>query len=178
MESTSNTAVFAGGCFWCTEAIFEQLKGVTSVVSGYSGGEKNTASYDKVSGGGTGHAEAIQVTFDPKVISYDELLYVFMKLHDPTQVDGQGHDIGKQYRSMIYYADENQHLAAKKAISEAQKLYSLPIVTELTPFENFYPAEDYHQDFYKNNPESMYCKLVIDPKIAKLKKDFKEYLKN
>lgn len=173
----SRLATFAGGCFWCTEAIFEQLKGVTSVVSGYSGGSKENASYERVVTDRTGHSEAIQITFDPNLISYKDLLYVFLTTHDPTQKDGQGHDIGSQYRSMIFYHDEEQKESAERAIKEAQKSYPAPIITEVIPFKAFYPAEGYHQDFYKNNPDSMYCRLVIDPKIQKLKKEYKAYLK-
>lgn len=173
----NETATFAGGCFWCTEAIFEQLRGVNSVMSGYSGGEKETASYDKVVSGNTSHAESIQVKFNPKIISYKDLLYVFLRLHDPTQIDGQEHDIGAQYRSMIFYHNEEQKKLAQDAIKEAQKEHDKPVVTEIKRFTAFYAAEDYHQNFDQNNPNSMYCRLVIDPKIQKLKKDFSKYVK-
>lgn len=171
------TAIFAGGCFWCTEAIFEQLKGVVSVVSGYSGGSKENASYEKVTSDNTGHSEAIQITYDPGVITYKDLLYVFLRTHDPTQENGQDYDVGPQYRSMIFYQNSTERQIAEDAIKEAQKMYSSLIVTEVVPFKSFYPAEDYHQNFYKNNPNKIYCRLVIDPKIQKLKKNFRKYLK-
>lgn len=171
-------ATFAGGCFWCTEAIFQNIKGVSDVTSGYSGGEVENPSYEQVSGRETGHAEVIQLTFDPKVVSYKDLLYIFFKMHDPTQKDGQGADIGSQYRSIVFYHDENQKKEAEEAISEFKKEYPSPIVTEVIPFKNFYKAEDYHQDYYNNNKSAMYCKLVIDSKIEKLKKNFGKYLKN
>lgn len=171
-------ATFAGGCFWCTEAIFKNIRGVKKVESGYSGGKVNNPSYELVSTSSTGHAEAIQVTFEPKIVSYDDLLYLFLKMHDPTTKDRQGADVGTQYRSVIFYRDENQKSKAEKAIKKAQKDYDKKIVTELLPFKDFYKAEDYHQDYYKKNPDKMYCKLVIDPKIEKLKKNFGKYLKN
>lgn len=170
-------ATFAGGCFWCTEAIFNSIKGVESVRVGYSGGESPNATYEKVSGGTTGHAETIQITFDPKVVSYQDLLYIFFRTHDPTTPDKQGPDEGPQYRSMVFYHDEAQRKTAEEALSEAQKNYSDRIVTEIAPFKGFYPAENFHQDFYRKNPNQTYCRLVIDPKIEKLKKDFKSYLK-
>lgn len=170
-------ATFAGGCFWCTEAIFQKLKGVSEVVSGYSGGHSDNPSYIDVSSGRTGHAEAIQITYDPKVITYEDLLYVFLKMIDPTTKDAQGVDMGREYRSIIFYADERQHEAGHKALELAQKEHNVPVVTELTPFKNFYKAEEYHQNFFNENKNPAYCRLVIDPKIEKLKKDFKEYLK-
>jgi peptide-methionine (S)-S-oxide reductase len=173
----TETATFAGGCFWCTEAIFNSLKGVSSVMVGYAGGEAPSPSYEKVSQGTTGHAETIQITFDPKTVSYKDLLYVFFRTHDPTTVDKQGPDSGPQYRSMVFYHGAEQKRTAEEALLEAQKNYSDKIVTEIAPFKDFYPGEDYHQDFYKKNPNQTYCRLVIDPKIEKLKKDFKVYLK-
>lgn len=170
-------ATFAGGCFWCTEATFSQLKGISKVMPGYAGGEVENPTYGQVSSGTTGHAESIQITFDPKIISFKDLLYVFFKLHDPTQLNGQGADIGPQYRSAIFYHSEDQKGEALEAQKEAQKQYSSPIVTEIVAYKNFYPAEESHREFYFKNRKSLYCKLVIDPKIAKLKKDFKEYLK-
>lgn len=171
------TATFAGGCFWCTEALFQLLKGVKTVVSGYSGGNMDNPTYNQVSSGITNHAESVQITFDPKIIKYKDLLYVFMKTHDPTTLNRQGADAGTQYRSVIFYANENQKKEAETVIADLQKDYQNSIVTALKPLENFYKAEDYHQDFYKNNPDKPYCQLVIDPKIQKLKKDFKTYLK-
>lgn len=170
-------ATFAGGCFWCTEAIFEKLKGVLNVVSGYAGGETKNPNYMKVVQGDTGYAEAIQISFDPTEITFKDLLYVFLKTHDPTTPNQQGYDIGEQYRSIIFYDGIKQKRIAEEELKEVQKEYSSPIVTELKKLEKFYEAEDYHQDYYKNNPDKLYCKLVIDPKIEKLKKNFKEYLR-
>lgn len=179
MELSSNleTATLAGGCFWCTEAIFKRLKGVGSVTPGYAGGEMENPSYEKVSGGKTGHAEAIQVKFDPSIISFETLLEVFFKLHDPTTKDRQGADVGSQYRSMIFYADEAQRKSALNSVKIAQKEYKDPIVTEITPFKNFYPAEEYHKDYYSKNPSLPYCRIIIDPKITKLMKEFKDKVK-
>ncbi len=170
-------ATFAGGCFWCTEAIFEQLKGVEKVVSGYTGGNVENPSYEKVVMEDTGHAESIQITFDSQLISYKDLLYVFLRTHDPTTPNQQGYDIGDMYRSVIFYENEDQKKLAEEAITEVQKEYPSPVVTEVLELGKFYEAEDYHQDFYKNNPDKTYCKLVIDPKISKLKKEFGKYLK-
>jgi peptide-methionine (S)-S-oxide reductase len=169
-------AVFAGGCFWCTEAIFERLRGVTEVVSGYAGGKIENPSYDDIHGVAD-HAESIQITFDPKEISYEELLYVFFHTHNPTQADGQGNDKGPEYRSMILYFDEEQKIEAQKALEETQKEYSEKIVTQVRKLEKFYPAEGHHQDYYQNNKNQTYCKLVIDPKIKKLEIKFKKYLR-
>ena len=178
-ENHNETATFAGGCFWCTEAVFKRLEGVDSVVSGYTGGERGNPSYEQVSTGATGHAEAIQIQFDPNIISYDKLLDVFFATHDPTTLNQQGADIGTQYRSAIFYHSAKQKSAAEKKISNLEKggKYSDPIVTELTPFSNFYQAEDYHKDYYDKNNSAPYCKLVIDPKIQKLMKGFKEEIK-
>lgn len=170
-------ATFGGGCFWCTEAIFLRLKGADTVVSGYSGGDMDNPSYEKVSSGISGHTETIQIIFNPKIISYEVLLYIFFRTHDPTTMNRQGADVGTQYRSAIFYHNENQKKVAERAKKDAQKLYKNPIVTEVLPFENFYDAEEYHQNYYAQNPEKAYCKLVIDPKITKLQKDFKKYLK-
>lgn len=157
------TATLAGGCFWCTETIFKRLKGVESVVSGYSGGSTKNPTYEEVSEGSTGHAEAIQIKFDPKILPFEKLLYVFFKTHDPTTLNQQGADIGTQYRSAIFYHSENQKLSAEKAKSQIRSA-----VTEITKFDSFYSAEDYHKDFYDKNPGNTYCRLVIDPKIQKL----------
>ena len=172
-------ATFAGGCFWCTEGIFQRLKGVKTVVSGYAGGNIDNPTYEEVSSGETGHAEAIQITFDPSVISYKDLVYVFLKTHDTTTKDRQGNDVGTQYRSALFYHDEKQKMIAEETIKtlDQEKIYSSPIVTEVLPFKNFFKAEGYHQNYYNNNPDKMYCKLVIDPKIKKLEEVMPEFLK-
>jgi peptide-methionine (S)-S-oxide reductase len=178
-HSPQETVTIAGGCFWCTEAIFERLKGVISVTSGYAGGEMDNPSYEQVSGGHTGHAEAIQIEFDPQVISLEKILDVFWKTHNPTTMNRQGNDVGTQYRSVIFYHDDQQKeaaLASKKKF-EQSGYYKEPIVTEILPFANFYKAEDYHQGFYNNNPGNGYCQLIIDPKIQKLMTEFKEDVK-
>ncbi|MBI2103827.1 peptide-methionine (S)-S-oxide reductase MsrA [Candidatus Woesebacteria bacterium] len=181
MQSQNNSdqqakAYFAGGCFWCTEAIFQMIKGVSEVTNGYAGGSYESPSYEEVSKGQTGHAEAIQITYDPKVISFEELLYVFLNTHDPTTKDQQGADVGSQYRSVIFYSNNSEKKSAQKAVIEAQEKHQDRIVTEILPLKKFYQAEGYHQDYYKNNPNVSYCKVVIDPKIQKLKKDFGKYL--
>jgi peptide-methionine (S)-S-oxide reductase len=172
-------ATFAGGCFWCTEAVFEQLKGVESAVSGYCGGSVKGPSYERVCTGWTGHAEAVQVTYDPKVISYEELLDVFWHTHDPTTRDQQGNDHGTQYRSVIFYhTDEQKKLAerSKQALDASGEL-PRPVVTEIVPFVEFYRAEAYHQDFFERNPTSRYCQAVIRPKVAKMQQKFQTKLK-
>lgn len=170
----NSTATFAGGCFWCTEAVFQRLEGVKKVVPGYTGGSIKDPSYKEVAKGNTGYAEAIQITFDSKEISYEDLLHVFFATHDPTTLNRQGADIGTQYRSEIFYHDEAQKEKAEKYINEIQKDYKDNIVTKVSKFEKFYEAEDYHKNYYNNNKNSMYCKLVIDPKINKLSKIKKE----
>lgn len=179
MDSTYELATFAGGCFWCTEAIFDQVNGVESVVSGYSGGHVINPSYREVTRGTTGHAEAIQISFDPDVISYIELLEIFFKTHDPTTLNRQGADVGTQYRSAIFYHSESQRKQAEEIIDALNKeeIWNKPIVTEVTEFTNFYPAEDYHQEYYENNPNQGYCRIVIQPKVEKFKKVFKDKLK-
>jgi peptide-methionine (S)-S-oxide reductase len=178
-ESGSKIAVFAGGCFWCTEAMFCQLKGVQKVVSGYSGGKKANPTYEEVCTGQTGHAECTQITYDPKLISFAELLEVFWMTHDPTTLNRQGADSGTQYRSAIFYTDEEQKQVAiaYKAKLDTEKIWSDPIVTEITKFEKFYPAEKYHQNYYQINPDQGYCRIVITPKIEKFKKIFADKLK-
>jgi peptide-methionine (S)-S-oxide reductase len=171
-------ATFAAGCFWCVEAVFKKIRGVEKVVSGYSGGEEKDPSYREVSTGKTEHAEAVQITFDLEKIDYKNLVYIFFRTHDPTQVDGQGADVGHQYRSVIFYHSEEQERKAKKGLEKAQKLYSSPIVTQIAPFNSFFEAEEYHQNYYDRNKDARYCKVVIDPKIKKLQKSFKKYLKN
>ena len=172
-------ATFGGGCFWCTEAIFKELKGVEKIVSGYSGGKIKDPAYHEVSEGTTGHAESIQITFDPKIISFKELLEVFFLTHNPTTPDRQGNDIGPQYRSVIFYHDAEQKKSAEKVKRklEGEKVYDSPIVTELIPFENFYPAESYHQDYFVKNPDQPYCQFVISPKLAKFRQKFSSLLK-
>jgi peptide-methionine (S)-S-oxide reductase len=173
------TATFGAGCFWCTEAVFQRLNGVYSVTSGYSGGKVKNPTYEQVCKGDTGHAECIQLTFDPKVISYVDLLEIFWQTHDPTTKNRQGPDTGTQYRSAIFYHTEEQKELAekyKKKLDESGA-FSEPIVTEVTKFSEFYPAEKYHQNFFNDNPKQDYCKAVIRPKIDKFEKVFKEKLK-
>ncbi len=173
------TATLATGCFWCTEAIFSRLKGVQSVVSGYAASKVANPSYQAVCSGKTGAAEAVQITFDPSVISYDRLLEIFWHVHDPTTLNRQGNDVGTQYRSGIYYPNDEQKriaLASKEAIDKSGT-YRKPVVTEIVPFTNFYPAEDYHQEYYDNNPYQPYCMAVIDPKVRKLLKEYRADLK-
>ena len=172
-------ATFASGCFWCTEAIFQNVDGVEKVVSGYMGGKSKNPTYKEVCTGQTGHAEVIQLTYDPKKVSYDELLEIFWKTHDPTTLNRQGADVGTQYRSAIFYHnDEQKQLAEKykKKLTEAE-VFDQPIVTEITPASVFYKAEDYHQNYYNLNGNAPYCAMVIQPKVEKFKKVFKEKLK-
>ncbi|MBP9580816.1 MAG: peptide-methionine (S)-S-oxide reductase MsrA [Ignavibacterium sp.] len=179
-QNTSlETATFGSGCFWCTEAIFERVKGVSKVVSGYSGGSVDNPTYKEVCNGTTGHAECTQITFDPAVISYDELLEIFWKMHDPTTLNRQGNDVGTQYRSVIFYHNDRQKQKAEyyKNKLTKEKIWDKPIVTEITKFEKFYPAEDYHQEYYDNNPNQGYCAYVITPKVEKFEKIFKDKLK-
>lgn len=172
-------ATLAGGCFWCTEAVFDELKGVESVVSGYSGGQVQNPSYREVCNGTTGHAEAIQVTFDPKVISFKEILEVFFTTHDPTTLNRQGNDTGTQYRSAVFTHSEEQKRVAEEVIKdfEQKRIWDNRIVTEVTPYTNFYPAEDYHQEYFANNPTQGYCRVIIEPKVAKFRAKFREKLK-
>lgn len=175
----SQTATLAGGCFWCTEAIFKRLKGVSAVKSGYAASQVANPSYKQVCTGTTGAAEAIQVTYDPAIISYDTLLEVFWHLHDPTTLNRQGNDVGTQYRSAIFYHDEEQKrsaLASKEAL-EKSGAYRNPVVTEITAFTNFYPAEEHHEDYYDTNRSAPYCMVVIDPKVKKLLKTYQSELK-
>jgi len=177
---TTDTATFANGCFWCTEAIFEQLDGVISAVSGYSGGHVENPTYKQVCTGETGHAECLQIVYDPAKISFDELLEVFWQTHDPTTLNRQGADVGTQYRSGIFYHNAEQKEKAEKYKAELDKsgAFDRPIVTEITPFTKFYPAEDYHQQYFENNENSNpYCRIVIRPKLDKFEKVFKDKLK-
>jgi peptide-methionine (S)-S-oxide reductase len=171
-------ATFAGGCFWCMEAVFLPLRGVEKVVSGYTGGTVAHPTYRQVCSGTTGHAEAVEVTFDPAVISYDELLEIFFALHDPTTKDRQGADVGTQYRSAVFYHSSAQKEAAEAMIRrlEEEKIFPAPIVTEVAPAETFYCAEDYHRNYFAQNPNQPYCQAVISPKVAKLRKKYAEKL--
>lgn len=173
------TATFAGGCFWCTEAIFKRLKGVGSVIPGYTGGTTENPSYEEVCSGNTGHAEAIQVMFDPKVIPYKKLLEIFFHLHDPTTLNRQGNDIGTQYRSAVFFHDEKQKETAQVVEKEIEKehIYTSPVVTEIVPFSKFYTAENYHKDYYEKNKEVGYCSFVITPKIQKLLREYKNEIR-
>ena len=174
MKDQLALATFGNGCFWCTEAIFQQLKGVESVYPGYIGGHVKNPTYAEVCTGKTGHAEAIQIKYDPEVIGYRELLDVFFYTHDPTTLNRQGNDIGTQYRSAIFYHDEEQKAAAEKIISQltAEKVYEDPIVTEVTAYDVFYMAEDYHKNYYNNNKNQGYCRAVINPKLDKFMKKY------
>jgi peptide-methionine (S)-S-oxide reductase len=176
----TETATLGGGCFWCLEAVFERLRGVASVTSGYAGGHVAEPSYRQVCQGTTGHAEVVRVAYDPSVITFRELLEVFFATHDPTTRDRQGADVGPQYRSIILYESEGQREAAVAVVAEleAAGTFDDPVVTELAPLEAFYPAEDEHQDFYRNNPRYGYCRVVIDPKLAKLRREFGDRLKS
>lgn len=176
-DGDKKTAVFGGGCFWCTEAVIKMLRGVVSVEPGYAGGDVENPSYEQVSGSGTGHAEVIKIDYDPKEISYRDLLTVFFASHDPTQLNRQGNDVGTQYRSIVLYTDDDQRKQAEAMIEELDKEDGSPIVTEVEPLKAFYPAEDYHKDYYARNQGAAYCQAVISPKVAKVKKKFAELLK-
>lgn len=178
-KTTIDTATFGAGCFWCVEAVFQRLNGVISVKSGYSGGTIKNPSYKEVCTGTTGHAEVCQIVFDNSKISFDELLEVFWKTHDPTTLNAQGGDIGTQYRSAIFYHNENQKNISQKYKEEINKsgAYLNPIVTEITAFTNFYPAEDYHSNYYNLNGQEGYCRMVIQPKVEKFEEIFKSKLK-
>jgi len=171
MNATNKTelATFGGGCFWCMEAVFERLDGVKAVISGYAGGTTENPGYKEVCGGGTGHAEVIQVEFDPQRITYDKLLATFWEAHDPTTLNRQGADSGTQYRSIILYHNDGQRQVAEKSKEQAQWRFPRPIVTEIVPLTKFYKAEEYHQDYFRKNPNVPYCAVVIRPKLEKLK---------
>ena len=173
-------ATLAGGCFWCLEAVYNELKGIEEVISGYTGGKIANPSYESVCSGRTGHAEAIHIKFNPKVISYKELLEIFFTIHDPTTLNRQGNDIGTQYRSSIFYHSLEQKLTAETVIAEIEKLkiWDKPIVTELKPFDVFYAAEEHHQRFYERNPNQGYCQVIIAPKVSKFRKKYFSKLKN
>ncbi len=177
--NNKEVATLGGGCFWCLEAVFEELQGVGKVESGFAGGD-DEASYKEVCTGETGHAEVVQITFDPAVISYADILTVFFSVHDPTTLNRQGADVGTQYRSAVYFHDDSQKVIAEKAIAALteEKVWSNPVVTEVAPFDRFFKADDGHQDYYKNNKNQGYCQVVINPKLAKFRKEFAARLKN
>ena len=177
--STTQTATLAGGCFWCIESAFNSVDGVESAISGYAGGHVDNPSYEAVCKGDTGHAEVVRVNYDSDNISYREVLEIFFALHNPTQVNRQGNDVGSQYRSAVFYHNEEQKREAQKIIQEMSddEVWPDPIVTEVTEINNYFPAEDYHQSYFKNNPENQYCAMVVAPKLAKFKKTFAERLR-
>lgn len=172
-------AIFGGGCFWCTEAVFQNLKGVYNVVSGYMGGHKPDPTYEDICNGDSGHAEIIMIDYEPEEISFEDLLLVFFKTHDPTTLNMQGNDMGNQYRSVIFYQNQEQKTSAENMIDKLEKelVFERPIVTEVTPASKFYEAEDYHQDYYNNNSNKPYCAHVIQPKLTKFTREFKDKLK-
>jgi len=178
-EKNLETATLAAGCFWCVEAVFDDLQGVEDVVSGYSGGHKENPTYQEVCSETTGHAEVAQIRFDPAVLSYADLLRVFFSVHDPTTLNRQGNDIGTSYRSAIFYRSPEQKATAEEIIKEitAEGIYDNPIVTEVTAFDKFWPAENYHQEYFANNPNQPYCAAVVAPKVAKFRKKFADKLK-
>ncbi|MGZ9235158.1 MAG: peptide-methionine (S)-S-oxide reductase MsrA [Anaerolineales bacterium] len=179
MNTNLQTATLAGGCFWCLEAVYDEIKGVHSVESGYAGGHEDNPSYRAVCSGTTGHAEVVQIRFDPSVVSYRDLLNVFFTIHDPTTLNRQGADVGTQYRSAVFYHDDEQKKTAEEVIKglTAQKLWDHPIVTEVTKLDKFYMAEDYHQEYFAKNPYQPYCQVVVAPKVSKFRKHFLEMLK-
>jgi peptide-methionine (S)-S-oxide reductase len=179
MNTNLQTATLAGGCFWCLEAVYDEIKGVHSVESGYAGGHMDNPTYRAVCNGDTGHAEVVQVHFDPGVVSYRDLLNVFFAIHDPTTLNRQGADVGTQYRSAIFYHDDEQKKIAEDLIKDlnAQQIWDRPIVTEVTQLDKFYMAEDYHQEYFAQNPYQPYCMAVVAPKVSKFRKHFLELLK-
>ncbi|UCG53800.1 MAG: peptide-methionine (S)-S-oxide reductase MsrA [Candidatus Latescibacterota bacterium] len=178
-ESKLEVATLGGGCFWCLEAVFEELKGVQGVVSGYSGGSLKSPSYEQVCSGTTGHAEVVQVRFDPEVVGFEEILDVFFSIHDPTTLNRQGADVGTRYRSVVFYHDDQQKQIVEKKIAEIESSGDLPrpVVTQVVPLKVFYEAEEYHQNYFKRNPEAGYCRAVIVPKVKKFQDVFKDKLK-
>ena len=174
LSKDQELATLAGGCFWCLEAIFKEVKGIEKVVSGYSGGTAVNPSYNEVCSGITGHAESVQLAFDPKKNSFREILAIFFAVHDPTTLNRQGADVGTQYRSAIFYHNEEQKTAAQEATKQlkASKVWGAPVVTQVVPFKDFYPAEEYHQEYFARNPERLYCSVVIAPKLDKFRKQY------
>lgn len=168
--------VLGGGCFWCLQAYFKLIRGILSVTSGYAGGNISSPSYNQVSRGETGHAEVVKIEFDPAIITLEDILKIFWTMHDPTTLNRQGADVGTQYRSIVLTANETQFETAKKVKEDMQRLWDDPIITEIKPLKEFFPAEDYHQDYYAKNPSSAYCQIVINPKLNKLKEKFGNYL--
>ncbi len=179
MDQKLEQATLAGGCFWCLEAAFLELRGVEHVISGYAGGHVDNPTYQQVCSGLTGHAEVVQIAFDPRVITYKDLLEVFFTIHDPTTLNRQGYDVGTQYRSAIYFHSEEQKTIAEATIAEitAAGIWDDPIVTEVTPLPHFYPAEDYHHRYFENNPNQPYCRAVVEPKVAKVRQKYFQRLK-
>jgi len=179
IDKNTEIAILAGGCFWCTEAVFERVVGVIDVIPGFSGGAIKNPAYREIITGRTGHAEAIQIEFDPKITSFEELLYIFFSTHDPTTLNRQQYDVGTQYRSAIFYTSEDQHKIAKKVIDRitSENIFNDPIVTEVTEAGAFYKAEEEHKEYYSNHRQQQYCQVIIDPKIKKLKELFSEKLK-
>jgi len=179
MNKSQEITTLGGGCFWCLEAVFSELRGVEIVLSGYSGGSVPNPSYQQICTGATGHAEVVQITFDRDIISFKELIEIFLTIHDPTTLNRQGADVGTQYRSVIFYRTKEQEKVAREVIQEFEvvKIWRAPIVTELAPFKVFYPAEAYHQEYFKRNPDQMYCSVVISPKLAKFRKRYFTKLK-
>ena len=178
-KDNTEVATLAGGCFWCIEAAFDEIRGVIKVESGYSGGTTTSPTYEQVCSGTTGHAEAVQVTFEPNVVSFQDILHIFFTVHDPTTPNRQGADMGSQYRSVIFYHNEKQKEIAEQVIRELedQKVWDNPIVTQVVPFKKFYKAEDYHNQYFSRNPNAGYCRVVIAPKIAKLREKYREKMK-
>jgi len=177
MSERIEQATLGGGCFWCLEAAFLELRGVERVVSGYAGGQIDNPTYHQVCSGFTGHAEVVRIDFDPEVITYRDLLGVFFTIHDPTTLNRQGYDVGTQYRSAIFYHSDEQKAEAEAVIAEVQPIWADPIVTEVVPLERFYPAEDYHQNYFANNPNQPYCRAVVEPKVARVRQKYLERLK-
>ena len=176
-NSALSTATFGGGCFWCIEAVFERVDGVQGAVSGFSGGDPSKTTYKEVSSGSSGHAEVVQITYQPDLVSYETLLKIFFKVHDPTTLNKQGNDVGEQYRSIILYHDPMQQALAKKYIQKIATTYPSPVVTQLQPYAAFYKAEVSHQDYYANNANQPYCRFIIAPKVEKFEKNFSKELK-
>lgn len=177
LSGKTEVATLGGGCFWCVEAVYQELQGVIKVESGYSGGHVDNPTYREVCAGVTGHAEVAQITFDPSVVSFRDVLHVFFTVHDPTTLNRQGNDAGTQYRSVIYYHSKDQKKVAEEVMKEAQEAWDDPIVTEISGFEKFYKAEDYHQNYFKDNPNQPYCSFVVAPKVKKFREKFKDKLK-
>jgi len=177
MSGNTETAVLGGGCFWCTEAVYLEVKGITSVESGYTGGQAEAPTYEQVCSGATGHAEVVKLQFDPDVIGYRDLLEIFFTIHDPTTLNRQGNDVGTQYRSVIYHQSPQQEATARQVMAEMAHVWDAPIVTELAPAQTFYKAEDYHQDYFRQHPLQGYCAFVVAPKVDKFRKMYAQRLR-